>query len=125
MSKHRELRAKSPDREVTFQHHETDSPTLPVPQLQQLHQFRPDRVDWVFEQTEIEAQQRRREAQRINTFVFFERIIGMVFAFLIGSLGLIGAIWLAYKDHEWAASSIGGITLVSLVSAFIFTSRQK
>lgn len=125
MSKHREIRAKSQNHELTLQQHETDSPTLPIAQLQLLHQFRPDKVDWIFDQTEIEANQRRSETRRINTFIFVERLAGMLCAFLLGAIGLIGAVWLAFHDHEIAASSIGGVTLASLVSAFIYASRQK
>lgn len=125
MSKHRELKAKGNNgQELTLRQHESDAPMLPVAQLQTLHQFRPELVDWVIQQTTIEAERRRAEARRINTFVFFERIAGMFCAFLLGVLGLSGAIWLATQGHEIAASSIGGVTLVSLVSAFIYASRQ-
>lgn len=125
MSRHRQIRAKSPGQELTVHDHETDTPVLPIAQIEQLHQFRPDRVDWVFEQTEREADARRKETQRVNTLIFIERFAGILFAFLLGCTGLIGSIWLAAQGKEIAASSIGGVTLVSLVSAFIYASRRK
>ncbi|TAN50882.1 MAG: hypothetical protein EPN21_07990 [Methylococcaceae bacterium] len=125
MSRQRQISAKSPGQELTFHDHETDTPVLPVAQIEQLHQFRPDRVDWIFEQTEREAESRRKETRRINTLIFIERFAGMLFAFLLGCTGLAGAIWLAVQGREVAASSLGGVTLVSLVSAFIFASRRK
>lgn len=125
MSRHRRIHAKSPGQELTVQDHETDTPVLPIAQIEQLHQFRPDRVDWVFEQTEREAEARRSETRRINTLIFVERFTGIVFAFLLGCTGLVGSIWLATQGREIAASSIGGVTLVSLVSAFIYASRRK
>lgn len=125
MSRQRRISAKTDNHEFTVQDHETDSPIVPVAQLEQLHQFRPDRVDWIFEQTEQEAKARRFEAHRINTFIFVERLLGTLFAFVLGCVGLFGAIWLAHDGKEIAASSIGGVTLVSLVSAFIYASRPK
>lgn len=125
MSRHRQIRAKSSGQDLTVHDHETDTPVLPVAQIQQLHEFRPDRVDWVFDQTEREAESRRKETRRINTLIFVERLAGIVFAFLLGCSGLIGSIWLAAQGKEIAASSIGGVTLVSLVSAFIYASRRK
>lgn len=78
------------DSEVTVSQHETDSPIIPVAHLQRLHQFKPEAVDWVISQTPIEAEDRRRETQRINTYVFIERTVGQVFAFLIGLCGVGG-----------------------------------
>ena len=104
MSRHRQIRSKSDNHELTVQDHETDSPVIPVAQIQLLHQFRPDRVDWVFDQTERESEARRTEAKRVNTFIFVERILGTLFAFCLGGSGLLGAIWLAHDGHEIAAS---------------------
>lgn len=125
MSRHRQIRAKSSGQELTVHDHETDTPVLPIAQIERLHQFRPDRVDWIFEQTEREAESRRRETARLNTLIFIERFCGILFAFMLGCAGLAGSIWLAIQGKEVAASSIGGVTLVSLISAFIYASRSK
>ena len=86
----------------------------------------PDKVDWIFQQTEAESTARREQAKRINTYVFIERLVGVFCAFLIAAGGLAGAIWLAsIGGHEVSASAIGGTTLVSMVSAFIYSGRQK
>jgi hypothetical protein len=124
MTKHREIKAKGGGHELTVQDHETDTPILPINQLERLHNFRPDRVDWVFEQTEIEAKTRREQAALINDRIFKERMAGLVFAFTLGLVGLCGAVWLASMGREAAAASIGGITLASLVSAFIYSKKQ-
>jgi len=125
MSRQRQISAKSDNHELTVHDHESDSPLLPIAQIERLHKIRPDRVDWVFAQTEQEAAARRTEAVRTNTFIFAERIIGILCAFAIGICGLAGSIWLAYQGKEIAASSIGGVTLASLVSAFIYSGRRK
>lgn len=64
--------------DLTVQQHETDSPILPVPQLEQLQRFKPEAVEWVLRQTQIEAETRRQETHRINTLVFIERLLGQI-----------------------------------------------
>ena len=60
--------------ELLVQDTQSDAPILPMAGIERLHNIRPDRVDWVFEQTQIEAETRRVEQHRVNTFIFFERI---------------------------------------------------
>lgn len=94
MAKQTTARLRKKDNELTIQHHETDSPLIPVAQIERLHSFRPDRVDWVFNQTQVEADHRRSEDKRVNTFIFVEHLIGQIFALIIGltaiSLQLLG-----------------------------------
>lgn len=116
-SKHTQLRAKSG--EVAVSSTTTDSPLLPIDQIERLQEILPDKVDWIFEQTTIESEVRRREMSRINTMVFIERIAGLLFALLIAVLGLGLATYLAMHGHEVPASIIGGSTLVGLVTAFV------
>ncbi len=124
MSRHRHIHAKSEHNELTVQDHESDAPVVPIAQLERLHNFRPDRVDWIFQQTELEAQARRKESHRVNTFIFIERIMGMFFGFALACIGLAGSIWLASEGKEIAAG-IGGATLATLVSVFILRNRTK
>ncbi len=97
----------------------TDSPILPIEQIERLKQIAPDRVDWIFEQTTLESTSRRSERKRINTLIFVERILGLFCALMVAMLGLGAAVYCAYIGKEIAASVIGGATLVGLVSAFI------
>lgn len=125
MSRQQQIKAKSENHELTINDHESDSPLLPIQQIEQLHRIRPDKVDWVFEQTEIEAASRRAENHRINTFLFIERLAGVFCGFILGYTGLTKTIELALQGHDVAAASIGGTTLVSLVGAFIYVSKKK
>ncbi|MDA8522013.1 hypothetical protein M5C95_14715 [Acidovorax sp. NCPPB 4044] len=97
----------------------TDAPLLPIEQIGRLRELAPERVDWIFDQTEIESEYRRAETRRINTMTFAERMAGLVFALLIAVLGLGLAAYLAMNGKEITASIIGGTTIVGLVSAFI------
>ena len=84
MAKQTAASVKTKNHEVSLHSHETDSPVIPVVQLEQLHQFRPDKVDWIFQQTQIEAEFRRSEIKRVNKFSFVGVILGQIFAFLLG-----------------------------------------
>ena len=37
--------------------------------MERLHQFAPEKINWIFEQTEIEAEERRRIKREVNAFV--------------------------------------------------------
>ena len=90
MSKTTQIKAKSGINEITVHDHESDSPVIPIAQIERLHSFQPDKVDWVFQQTEAESLARRKETSRIHHFVFLERILGLISALLIALVGLGG-----------------------------------
>ena len=86
-----ELRHHSRDgQSLQLTSQDSDSPILPVSQLRLLHEFRPDLVDWVVKRTEEESIFRRSRQNRIDGFVFVERIGGMVGGgTLVSILGII------------------------------------
>jgi hypothetical protein len=104
--------------------HETDSPILPVGQLRQLQEFRPDLIDWVIKRTEEEATARRKQVKRRDIFIFIERIGGLVLASTIAILGLCLATYLALHGAQTPAMVIGGGTLVSIVGAIVSGKRS-
>jgi hypothetical protein len=111
--------------DLTVQHHETDSPLLPVAQLEHLHQFKPDAVDFVIEQTKIEADYRRSETQRLNTLVFVERVIGQVFALLIGLSGIFSGAYVAVNGQPTAGATIASLSLTGLAVVFLKGKMSK
>ena len=108
----------------SIQQHETDSPILPVAQLEKLNEFKPDAVDWIISQTQIEAEHRRSEYRRINTFIFIEKTLGQIFAFLIGISGVIGGSYVAVHGQEKAGGIIATAALTGLAVVFL-TGRLK
>lgn len=110
--------------ELTLQQQETDSPIIPVAQLERLQRFKPEAVDWVIQQTQIEAEDRRRERRRINTLVFIERIMGQIFALITGLAGTIGGSYVALKGQPWAGATIAGAAITCLAVVFL-TGRKK
>jgi uncharacterized membrane protein len=111
--------AKFTRNDVTVQQHETDSPIIPVAQLQQLQEFKPDAVDWVISQTQIEAEWRRAEGKRVNTLIFTERLIGQIFALLIGLTGIVGGSYVAVHGQPWAGGTIASISITGLAAVFL------
>ena len=110
--------------DLTVQQHETDSPILPVVQLEKLQQFKPDAVDWVINQTQIEAEHRRKEDKRVNTFIFIERIFGQIFALLIGLSGIGAGGYIALNGQPWAGATIASFAITGLAVVFL-TGRSK
>lgn len=110
--------------ELSVQQHETDSPVLPVAQLERLHKFKPDAVDWIIRQTQIEAEHRRAESKRVNTFIFIEKVIGQVFALLIGMAGIGYGAHVAVQGQPWAGGIIASLAITGLAAVFL-TGRVK
>ena len=110
---------------LTLSQHETDSPIIPVAQLERLQSFKPEAVDWVISQTQIEAEHRRTQDQRINTYIFIERTLGQVFAFLIGMSGVVGGAYVAIHEQPWAGATIASLALTGLAVVFLTGRRKK
>ena len=55
--------------QIAVQSTHTDAPIIPIDSIERLHVIRPEKVDWIFEQAEKEAEVRRREQQRVNSFI--------------------------------------------------------
>ena len=100
--------------ELTFQSHDSDSPILPVGQLLQLQNFRPDLVDFVVAQTEAEALHRRANDKRIGIFIFIERVLGQVVGLLLAALGIGGGIYAGVNEMEGLSIAIVSFTIGSL-----------
>jgi hypothetical protein len=122
-SRHTRLSARG--NEVAVSSTTTDAPILPIEQIEKLQQIAPHRVDWVFDQTEAESRHRRDEIRRVNTFVFVERLLSLVFALVIATGGLGCAVYLALSGRELTASIIGGGTLAGLVASFLTKTRGR
>lgn len=124
MSRHTTAHVKSRGGEMLLQDHQTDAPLLPINSIERLHQIRPDHVDWVFEQTQIEAENRRREHRRTNLYIFIERMVGMVFALAIGLSGILGGLYAALQGHEWLGGIVATVTIGTLASNFLIQRKK-
>ena len=117
-------RQKDGNSELTLSEQETDSPIVPVAQLERLHVFKPDAVDWVISQTQIEAEHRRKETSRVNGFIFTEHLIGQIFALIIGTVGIGTGSWVAVSGQPWAGGTIATAAITGLAVVFL-TGKKK
>lgn len=120
MSNHTTAKVKNKDNELTVSQSTTDAPILPIAQIDRLHAILPERVNWVFDETQKEADYRRTETTRLNTLTFVERIVGQIFGLIIGVSGLAAAVYAATHGAQTAGGIIGGTTVVALVGAFVY-----
>jgi hypothetical protein len=76
-------------------------------------------VDFVRDETKKEAAHRRKQESRINTFIFAEKLTGVLLGAFIAIFvfGLGG--FLIYKGHDVAGVGICGAGLVSIVTLFV------
>lgn len=111
--------------QLSLNHTSTDSPLLPAENLRQLKEIDPDIVDWVLEQTVIEAQSRRGQERRVEWFIFIERMSGVLMGGFIAALGFIVGAYLIMNDHDWAGVTLCGTTLTTIVAVLVTKEFNK
>jgi hypothetical protein len=120
MAKQQQVRAKNGrGDELAVDTHESDSPILPAVQLERLHQFRPDLVDFVVDQTKQEAEFRRATTQRRDRFMLTERLFGMVCAVIVCTIGVVGGGYVGLHGQPVLGGTIATAALGTLAVAFI------
>ncbi len=102
-----------------------DVPVLPVDQLERLHAIKPDAVDWVIQQTQIEAEHRREETSRVNGFILLEHLLGQFLALLIGTAGILGGSWVAVNGQPWAGVAIAIAAIAGLTAAHLSGKKSR
>lgn len=120
MAKQHHIRARNTKGdELAVDSHETDSPILPAAQLERLHQFRPDLVDFVVEQTKEEAEFRRHTTIRRDGYILAERLFGMFCAVLICVIGVVSGGYVGLHGQPTLGGTIAVTALGTLAVAFI------
>ncbi len=123
-NKHTTAHLKDKDGEILVQQHATDAPLIPVSQLERLHQFRPDLVDWVIQQTQIEAEHRRTVVKTVNRAVLIERLLGQFCALSLGLAAIIGGVYAAVNGAETAGGIIATAGVGGLAAVFLTGKKQ-
>lgn len=123
-TKNTQVKAKNTTgNEIHLSHSETDSPILDVNSLERLNQFRPDIVDFVIQQTQKEAENRRKREVKIDWFTFIERIGALLLAAGIAAGGILGSIYAALNGFEKLSWIIAGTCIGSLAIAYLKRNR--
>jgi hypothetical protein len=125
MGNHTQLHSIGSDgQQLSLQHTSTDSPILPAANLEHLQRIDPNLVDFVVEQTQKEAEFRRSENKRTNTFIFLERISGVLLGAAVAIVGIVTSGFLVLNGHDWAGIALGGGTLATIVSVIVTKTNQ-
>ncbi len=125
MAKGSKTRTRTSGNEITHHQQETDSPIIPVQQIERLQALKPGAVDWVLQQTEIEANHRRTEEHRVNSFIFTEGILGQICALIIGLAGIGGGAFVALNGQPWAGALIASFAITGLAIVFIREHKKE
>ena len=85
---------------------------------------RPQRGDCLTDYTYLHTDMGS-ENSRVNGFIFVERLVGQIFAFLIGMSGIGCGSYLALNGHDWAGGTIASLALTGLAVVFLTGRRSK
>lgn len=120
VSKNTQVKARNTKgEEIHLSQSQIDSPILDVNSLERMHQFRPDLVDFVIQQTAAEAEHRRKETSCIHKFTFIERMGGLFVSVLICSFGIWGSIYAFDHGSEKLAMTIATVCIGTLAVAYL------
>ena len=92
---------------------------MPVSQIVELQKIRPDIVDFIVKETELEADFRRKKVGKINGYIALERVLGVLCALVLGLAGIVGGGYVAIKGHDWVGVTISTTTIGTLAVAFL------
>jgi len=79
----------------------------------------PGAAERILALAEIESEHRRNQETKAMLRMHRETLVGQLFALSMGLTGIAASVYLAIHDHTVVAATIGGGTLVALVTAFI------
>lgn len=99
---------------------------IPSPELlSKYNNVMPGLADRLITQAEQQTAHRHYLEKKQLTSNIWKSILGLVFGFLIGILGIGGGMYLTYMGYNIIGIIFSSATLVSLVMAFIYGSQSK
>jgi len=100
----------------------------PLPRPSDFSQYEailPGAAERIVAMAERQAVHRQGLEKKVIDSDALQALVGTVFGLVIGLFGLGVAGYCIINGHDWAGVGIGGATLVSMVSAFIYGSSQR
>jgi hypothetical protein len=114
-----EVRTNNPNVGIVHQELHSDTFYLQPEQIERIHAVRPDLVDVIVNQTIDESKHRRNIVNKKSLFVFIDRLIGKLFAFILGLSGILGAIYAGVNGQIILGGAIATGSLTVLAVAFL------
>ena len=109
---------------MLHQRTDSDSPMLPVEDIRLLKEICPDAVQLILDETKKEAEFRRIFTEKEQAKYYFQRGLGQVLAFLMGTAGIIGGVVCVVYNHPAAGTTIASLAIGTLALAFLGRSKQ-
>lgn len=131
MSKHGQIQ-QNPKAEHSIRHasamvkQEIRSGPLPAPEdLERYNQIVANGAERIMKMAENQHAHRIGMESKVITSQNFQSLLGVIFAFILGLTGIVGSIYLIMNGHEVGGTVLSGISLTSLVSAFIYGKKEQ
>ena len=96
--------------EIQVVQQEEDTPLPPAEELERLKRIDEGLVTKTIEMVEVENKFRRRRQDRVDLFVFTERILALLIVTAITGVAFYASYLLGMAGHEWPACVISGGT---------------
>ena len=102
------------------------SPAIPPPDvLAEYNSIIPGLAERIVAHAEKQSMHRTALEKKLLISNIRKSYLGLVFGFLIGSLGVGGGIWLTFSGFNVTGIVFSSASLVSLVMSFIYGSQNK
>jgi uncharacterized membrane protein len=113
---------------ITIERHEFSMRSSPLPdpaELAAYNQIIPAGADRILKMAEAQSSHRIDIEKRVVRSQQTQGFCGQLFGLIIGVFGIGSATFAAIRGQPWFGSIIGGATLVSLVSAFLYSRHAQ
>ncbi len=115
-----------PTRQVSSLYAESFQGPIPPPSiLEHYEQLQPGFAERILAMAERQGMHRMQLETTALTGQLKRSSRGQVFGFVLGLVGLIAGSFCIYSGHDTAGASLGGISLVSLVTVFVIGRSQQ
>jgi uncharacterized membrane protein len=113
---------------ITIERHEFSMRSSPLPdpaELAAYNQIIPAGADRILKMAEAQSAHRIDIEKTVVKSQQTQGFCGQLFGLVVGVIGILCATYAAVSGQPWFGSIIGGATLVSLVSAFLYSRHAQ
>ncbi len=100
----------------------------PIPnpaQLEKYEQIYPGLADRIVKMAEKQADHRQSLEKMVIESNTKDSARGVLFAFILGLVTIVGGVVLAFSGHEWPGALLGSAGLIGLTGVFIYGTRSS
>jgi uncharacterized membrane protein len=111
---------------VAFGHFQAHSGPLPTPEsLEKYNGIIPNGAERIMNMAEVQASHRIEIEKVVVLNQVKQSSRGQIFGFIIALVGLASSIFLAMNGFQLVATTIGGTTVIGLVTVFVYGKRSQ